>query len=207
MRRVHIRLGGMDEAVLFESVIDAISNDRFLMFIEQFTHALISPLSTRYLRWCREVDDENTAEQPQQGSSIDHFSPQHFEAFQTYQALFESRIVSVLKKVSRPDGAGTVSPELFFAMCEKIISEKPESATSRLIASEMANLCVRDGSRIPSSEQGHVVITLVDLCETLLDMVHSVSSFDTFAAMLAERQQKLVSADADTETDDAVGET
>jgi hypothetical protein len=179
----------MSEESLFESIIDGVSNDRFLMFIEQYTHALISPLSAKHLRWCVEPSDdelngvasssmslEGPASSP---TSLFQFTQKHFEVFQTYQLMFEARISSVLKKTT--DGA--ISSERFFEICARILSEKSASR----ITAELDDVNLND---TPGSADKPILVA--DLCEALLDMVDAVSSFQTFATLMADRQRKLI---------------
>ncbi|CUG91757.1 Hypothetical protein, putative [Bodo saltans] len=190
----------MNEESLFESIIEGISNDRFLTFIEQYTHALISPLSAKHLRWCSDFTDDDSAgvvplsSSPQDSpssspTSIFQFSQQHFAVFQMYQLMFESRISSVLKKAT--DGA--ISPERFFEICARILAEKPANILAAGVESVSLHINLESAGR---------PILVSDLCETLLDMVESVSSFQTFAALMAERQRKLLIDDKDAVASD-----
>lgn len=193
----------MAEAALFESIIEGISNDKFLVFIEQYTHALISPLSIKHLKWCSEldedVDDDNEAAVSPPGSSaalqpssIFHYSTRHFEVFQMYQLMFETRIVSVLKASDH----GSMTPERFFELCASIVAED-KSAKVMAMATNLETVDIGGDEGKSAEDASQRPITAADLCNALLDMVETISSFDAFAELMAKRQRQLIAVDND----------
>lgn len=174
------------EHELFTAVIDAISNDRFLRFMEQFTHSLIAPTSPRFLQWCSEarsvaLEEINHASTSLSSeSSIQSFTVQHYRAFETYQLMFESRINSILRNID-----AALTSERFFLLCEQIVGG------------------YRVAERREHAQHAHAgeCVSVEELCHTLLDMVEFVTSFQCFSSMLATRQLALLQGD-DSGTDD-----
>lgn len=168
-----------DEVTLFQMAIDAISNDKFLAFIEQYTNALIAPTSARFLPWCSKAvadygdDDAGASLLQGDGSCFQAFSVKHHNAFSAYRAMFESRLVSILKTLD-----ADLTPEHFFDICCSVMSR---------------SMCIsKETSDVSSSSQHDDDVSAERLCEVMLDMVNAVSSFQSFAGMLAARQSELL---------------
>lgn len=221
----------MSDEELFEQILDGISNDRFLAFVEQYTHALISPLSPKFLPWCAEalsVDGARSAVPFAGPSSTDGkaeavttlvpgnnalhvpfgaFSVAHYREFQTYASLFESRILSVLRR-----HPSRLSPEDFYRLCAahaqlgSLALDDSRGTTSvgggtgpreehGGNAETTLNGAAASGDPRTAPQTNSDGVTADEMCATILDMVVTVSSFESFAEMLAERQRCLMLSD------------
>lgn len=205
---------------LLEQVIEAISGDKFLTFIERYTHSLISPLSAKFLPWCdealtnlHETDDNEEGGRSSLTSSISGYSFKHHEAFQSYQLMFESRIQSVLRR-TKVEGAA-VSAEVFFELCAAVVERKSDREAHEAhqlleleIEKRSGAAALRDLEKHLASgaHQAHQSCTVEDLCEALMEIVIAVSTFEQFAEMMKQRQLELLQENDDgDESDDDEG--
>lgn len=108
------------------------------------------------------------------------FTVAHLQSHTQYCLLYESRIKSTLAKL-------------------------------RMTQDELVDRCLRvstSTSRDGEVTEGSSVATTAELAECLLNMLECVADFQTFAAMMAMRQRKLLggSTSADEESDAAEGD-
>lgn len=170
------------ERFALEAVIDALSSDSFfLLFLEKFTHSYVSPLSQKYLPWLANApvdrqllldsdDEEAAAVFLSSSSACESWSLAHYDAFEMYSRVFETRLESSLKQLQNrfPNDAVLCTPARIVDICQNHLEAEPV---------ESANEEKAEG--LPSVSQ---------LCATFLSMVEAAASFEQFAVMLSERQ-------------------
>ena len=92
----------------FLHILQEITDDRFLKFIEQFTASyiilpgMIAEEEPKRLDWCIEGE----------------YTQRHHEAFLVYRSIYESRLNSLLRKRG-------VSQEQFVRQCSQVLEEPP----------------------------------------------------------------------------------
>ena len=183
---------GEEEYELFSKIVEGISNDRFLAFIDAF-------VTRNALR-----DDLVWPSAEAQGDST--FSIAHFQVFSQYQAMFESRVGSTLRK----GGAGgrPFPIERFVKLCQECVEPKqakgqqPTSSSSGT-EKERGDEKNRNDEAPEPRQGGDVAATKVELCEALLSMVMSIGDFPTFCRIMHEKQQELQSDELGDDDDDA----
>lgn len=169
------------ERFALEAVIDALSSDSFfLLFLEKLTHSYVSPLSPKYLPWLAtapvdrqlllDADDEGaTAMFLSRSSACESWSLAHYDAFEMYSRVFETRLECSLRQLQNrfPNDAILCTPARIVDICQNHLEAEPV---------ESAN-----------EEKGGLP-TVTQLCKTFLSMVEAAASFEQFAVMLSERQ-------------------
>ena len=190
------------QRLLFETVIEAISNDKFVDFMERYASQICSPSSPKFLNWLQDQDDEEydlpessagtaassgcpierggnitaSSHNRHRHSGLLEYSQKHFDAFQTYKLFFESKLRACLKKFG-----SEWTDEKFFGLCEQVLLSS-------------------SGDENTSSDK---TATSFELCTALLGMLDAASEFGSFCEMMARVQAGLVSDDAE---DDGVVE-
>ncbi len=177
-------MSGDADLAIFEGVVDAISNDKFISFMETYLAQLASPASPKYLCWTSVAEDladdpavaghgdSSTASSERHGP-LREFSSKHFDAFTTYKLFFESK----LKASLRLFGSEWTDAK-FFGLCEAAMADGDAARG------------VQGSTRDPSAQA-----TVRDLCAALLDMLEAASDFQKFCTMMCDLQDSLLDDD------------
>lgn len=108
-------------------------------------------------------------------ASTSEFTNDHFECFGVYKQLFESRVRATLNRTN-------FSEREFASLCEGVLLK----------------------GETKGADEDSDAVSAYDLCEAVLQMLHCVSDFQSFAAMMRETQLELAASDSDSEGDEAV---
>jgi hypothetical protein len=177
---------------IVESVVDGVTNERFLQFIDTFTGKYIDPRSPDYLCWQSasgantseddDYDEDSHCRTTNRRSTTRSFSLNHYNVFCAYAAMFDARLRSIVRTHSDAEAA-PLTPERFIGMCRTVLQSPCPPAHST-------------EPRDPWTRA-----SLEELVGALLEIVDYASDFNRFYGMMRRRQEALLVCDGSSDED------
>jgi hypothetical protein len=192
------------ELELFEAVVDSISSDRFVAFMQRYVADLAAPSSAKYLPWIHDDEDED---EDDDGNDYDRGCAKQQDACHSTSldgalrrsSVHASGAGAALREYSASHFEAFATYKMFFESKLRVSLRRfgPQWTDERFFGLCESVLAAEKDRPDAQQRDGTLRATSRELCTSLLQMLESASEFQSFCEMMARVQTSLLERDDD----------